>query len=127
MKRRVIAVGAVIGVGLLVALALAFFVSPYASSQPDGLSKVAVDKGFADQETDHATAGGPLAGYATKGVDDEKLSTGVAGVVGVAVTFAVGTALVFGMTALRRRSAPGEGTPASEPALAAGGEGFGGP
>ncbi len=32
--------------GLLVALALAFFVSPYASSSPDGLNKVAEDKGF---------------------------------------------------------------------------------
>lgn len=127
MRRRVIAVSAVIGVGLLVALALAFFVSPYASSQPDGLSKVAIDKGFADRESEHLTADSPLAGYSTKGVDDDKLSTGLAGVAGVAVTFAVGTALVFGMKALRRRSAHGDGTPACGPALAAGGDGIGGP
>ena len=58
--------------GLIVALGLAFFVSPLASSSPDGLNKVAIDKGFSDTQKDHALADGPLAGYGVKGVDDER-------------------------------------------------------
>ena len=44
---------AVVVGGLLVALGLAFFVSRFASSSPDGLNKVAIDQGFDD------TADGP--------------------------------------------------------------------
>jgi hypothetical protein len=79
--------------GLLVAVGLAFFVSPLASGDPDGLNKVAIDQGFADAETEHATAESPLAGYGVEGVGDEGLSTGVAGIVGVAVTF--GAAMIL--------------------------------
>jgi PDGLE domain len=78
-----------IGAGLVVALILAFFVSPQASSQPDGLNRVAIDEGFAGQEAPHGLEDSPVAGYGVEGVDDERLSTGLAGVVGVAVTFAV--------------------------------------
>ncbi len=81
--------GAFIAAGLIVALVLAFFVSPSASGDPDGLDKVAIDKGFADTETDHAFGDAPTAGYGVRGVDDDRLSTGLAGVIGVAVTFAV--------------------------------------
>ena len=35
--------------GLAVALAFAFFVSPLASSEPDGLERVAIDQGFEEQ------------------------------------------------------------------------------
>lgn len=79
--------------GLLVALGLAFFVSRFASGSPDGLNKVAIDQGFDATETEHATADGPFAGYAVKGVDDEGLSTGLAGVAGVALTFGIGVGL----------------------------------
>ncbi|HSD48277.1 MAG TPA: PDGLE domain-containing protein, partial [Actinomycetota bacterium] len=79
--------------GLIVALGLAFFVSPLASSSPDGLNKVAIDKGFSDTQKGHALDDGPLAGYAFKGVDDERVSTGIAGVIGVVVTF--GLAMVL--------------------------------
>jgi hypothetical protein len=94
--------------GLLVALGLAFFVSPYASGDPDGLNKVAIDQGFADAETEHATAESPLAGYGVEGVEDEGLSTGVAGIVGVAITF--GAAMIlFAIIRMGRK-------PADEPA-----------
>ncbi len=92
--------------GLLVALGLAFFVSPYASSSPDGLNKVAIDQGFADAETDHATADGPLAGYGVEGVDNDALSTGIAGIIGVAIVFGAGM-ILFGL--LRTRRPTGEG------------------
>ena len=49
--------------GLLVSLFLAFVVSPFASSSPDGLEKVAADKAIDRDEQDHDLADGPLADY----------------------------------------------------------------
>lgn len=86
--------------GLLVALALAGVVSFYASGSPDGLNRVAIDNRFDKGEKDHALADGPLAGYSTTGVDNERLSGGLAGVTGVTLTFLIGGALIL---AVRRR------------------------
>ena len=96
--------------GLAVAAALAFFVSPHASSEPDGLNRVAADEGFADQESNHALDDTPTAGYAVRGVDDDRLSTGLAGLIGVGVTFALagGLFLVVRHTGARRREGRGE-------------------
>ena len=82
------------------ALLLAGVVSFYASSHPDGLTKVSEDQGFADTETEHGAAGGPLAGYSTKDVGNARLSGGVAGVVGVLVVLAAGSGLAY---VIRRR------------------------
>ncbi|MGD9795514.1 MAG: PDGLE domain-containing protein [Acidimicrobiia bacterium] len=100
---RKMTIGVFLGVGLAVALALAFFVSPYASSSPDGLEKVAADKAIDTGVKDHTFADGPLADYAVDGVDNEKLSTGVAGIIGVTITFAIGTGLFFAIKAARKR------------------------
>ena len=121
MSRRAVAIGGVVGAGLVLALVLAFFVSPFASSQPDGLNKVAVDNGFADHQQSNAAAGGPLAGYSTHGVTNQRVSKGLAGVIGVVVTFALGSAIFFGMKAWRRRTGV---APGPAPAVA-GGEGPG--
>jgi hypothetical protein len=104
-RRRTLAIAGFVGLGLAVALVLAFFVSPFASSQPDGLEKVAGDKGFLAAAEDSTVAGSPLADYATQGIDDERLSTGVAGVIGVTATFAVGFGLFIVMKQLGRRGA----------------------
>lgn len=85
--------------GLLVALGLAFFVSPYASSAPDGLNKVAADTGLSASEQPNANADGPLAGYEVKGVSGNA-GTGLAGVIGVGVVLGVG---MIGFGLLRRR------------------------
>lgn len=98
--------------GLIVALGLAFLVSPYASSLPDGLEKVSIDKGFADTAKAHALGGGPLADYGVKGVENEKLSTGLSGVIGVVITFGVAM-ILFGALRVyraRRKPAPAGGT-----------------
>jgi cobalt/nickel transport protein len=87
--------------GLVVALLLALVVSGFASSSPDGLERVAEDKGFLETARDHAFSGGPLADYTVRGVGNERLSTGLSGVIGVLVTFAVGAG-VFAL--FRRRS-----------------------
>ena len=103
--------------GLLLALGLAFFVSRYASSSPDGLNKVAIDHGFADGETEHATADSPLAGYGVEGVDDDGLSTGLAGIAGVAVTFGIGL-LIFAV--FSRRGATSDDPEGSSPTVSSG-------
>lgn len=90
----------VIFAGLLIALLLAAVVSFYASSSPDGLEKVATDKGISQQAKDHQLNDSPLADYGVKGVDNSRLSTGLAGVAGVAITLALGTGLAL---AVRRR------------------------
>jgi cobalt/nickel transport protein len=79
--------------GLLVSLVLAGVVSFYASSQPDGLEKVADEIGFIETAKDPATAGSALADYGVVGVENERASVGVAGVIGVAATGAVATGL----------------------------------
>jgi cobalt/nickel transport system permease protein len=91
MKR--VTLGVFIGAGLAVALALAFFISPFASSQPDGLNKVAIDQGFDQSQRSSAVENSPTAGYAVKGLGDGPLSTGVAGLLGVTVTFSLGLGL----------------------------------
>ncbi|WP_270889758.1 PDGLE domain-containing protein [Pedococcus sp. 5OH_020] len=90
---------AVVVAGLLVALFLAGVVSFYASRHPDGLSYVAQKLGLASQHR-HPASGSPFAGYTTKGVSDRRLSSGVAGVVGVLLVASLGSALAL---FLRRR------------------------
>jgi hypothetical protein len=89
-------------VGLVVALFLAGVVSYYASSSPDGLNRVAIDKGIDKHEKDSSTKDSPLAGYSTKGVDNSRLSGGLAGVAGVGITLLIAGGLVY---VVRRRGA----------------------
>ncbi|MGY1682701.1 PDGLE domain-containing protein [Geodermatophilus sp. SYSU D01176] len=86
-------------VGLAVALAVAGVVSWYASASPDGLEWAAEQSGFLDTAEDSAAATSPLADYGVAGVDSERLSGGLAGVIGVLVTLA----LAGGLTLLLRR------------------------
>src|SRR5688500_6757496 len=90
---------------MAVALLLAFAVAPHASSSPDGLEKVAAENGIDTAVGDHALAGGPLADYTVGGVEDASISTGLAGIVGVAVTGALGAALFAALRVGRRRTA----------------------
>ena len=110
-------VWAFVALGLLVTLALAGVASYYASNAPDGLEKVAQDVGLGERARQSVTSGSPLAGYGVTGVDDARLSVGLAGIAGVVITglLAFGLFLWLG----RRRSAAdaAAGGPApSEPA-----------
>jgi cobalt/nickel transport protein len=93
-------------VGLLAALLIAGVASYYASSHPDGLTAVAQKTGFVDREKSSAASDGPFAGYETKGIADDRLSGGVAGVAGALLVMVVGGGL---FRLLRRR------TPSDEP------------
>jgi cobalt/nickel transport system permease protein len=92
--------GFVVG-GLVVALMLVFVVAPYASDEPDGLNKVARDKGFSRTERTHPLEDSPVASYSLKGVGG-RLSTGYAGAIGILACF--GLAFVS-MRVIRRRGA----------------------
>lgn len=86
-----------LGIGLLVALLVAGILSGFASGQPDGLERVSIDEGFDEAATDHALADSPLADYAVEGVEDGRLSTALAGIIGVAITLVVSAALFYGI------------------------------
>jgi cobalt/nickel transport protein len=88
-------------VGFAVSLFIAGFASYYASSSPDGLEKVAEDIGFIETAKENTNAETALADYGVKGVDNKRLSTGTAGVIGVLATAGVSTGLFL---VLRRRS-----------------------
>jgi hypothetical protein len=89
---------------LLVSLVLAGVVSYYASSSPDGLEKVADDKGINSKEKDHSLKDSPLGDYGVEGIDDARLSGGLAGVIGVGVVLLAGGGLFWVM----RRRGPAE-------------------
>jgi hypothetical protein len=90
---------AIVAVGLLVAFGITFF-SPLASSHPDGLEKVADDKGFLDKGE------GPdfeiIPDYTFPGVEDENLATILSGIIGVAIVAALGFGVGFALRLLVR-------------------------
>lgn len=98
---------------LIVSLVLAGIVSYYASGNPDGLEKVASDKGISANEEDHALKDSPLGDYGVKGIGDARLSGGLSGVIGVGVVLLVGGGLFWavrrrGSAAAVERDAPSE-------------------
>ncbi|WP_432145062.1 energy-coupling factor ABC transporter permease [Streptomyces sp. bgisy084] len=95
--------------GLAAALVCAGGLSYYASASPDGLEKVAQDHGIDRKTEDHAAKDSPLADYGVKDITDPRLSGGLAGVIGVGATLAVGTGVFVVLR--RRRSAATAGRP----------------
>ena len=88
-------------IGLLLALAVAI-ISPLASSAPDGLERVAEDKGFIETAKD-----GPynlIADYLFPGIGNEAAATILAGLVGTVIIFGLSYS-VARLLRLRRREA----------------------
>ena len=73
-------------IALVVCLAVAFL-SPLASSSPDGLEKVAEDHGFITLAQDPPFQ--LIADYVFPGIENEALATILAGIVGTIAIFAV--------------------------------------
>lgn len=88
--------------GLITALVLAGFVSYYASANPDGLEKVATDKGIDKEAKEHAAKDSPLADYGVKDVSNARLSGGLAGVIGVGATLVAGSGAFYVVSRRRR-------------------------
>lgn len=102
MSRRSLRVLTVIA--LAASLGLAMAASPFASSSPDGLERVAGEEGFLDQGRVHAVQeDAPISEYAFPGVSDPRVATGLAGFTGTLVVYALGLGVAAG---LRRRRGP---------------------
>lgn len=90
------------GVALALAVGLAAAISPFASSSPDGLERVAQEKGFLDRGAPAPIQeDAPLPDYAFPGVKNERVATGLAGFVGTLGVFALGYALAAALRPLR--------------------------
>ena len=87
--------------GFIASLFLAGVVSFYASSHPDGLEKVAGDIGFIETAKENTNSDVILSDYGFKGIDNPRLSTGAAGVIGVIATGAISTGFFL---LIRRKS-----------------------
>ncbi len=74
--------------GLMAAIFLAMVLSPFASRLPDGLERVAEDKGFSEKEVEPFIPS-LIPDYAWPGLKSEKLATSAAGVTGTLIVFAI--------------------------------------
>ncbi|MEZ5299016.1 MAG: PDGLE domain-containing protein, partial [Ilumatobacteraceae bacterium] len=91
--------------GVLVAVFFAVVVSQFAASDPDGLEKVAEDKGFIASAQDHDLGDSVFADYATRGIDNAELSLAIAGITGVVLTLVVAGGIAGATRQLRRHPA----------------------
>ena len=88
---------ALLAVGLGIALGVAFL-SPLASSDPDGLERVAEDEEFLEEAKDAPYQ--VIPDYLFPGVEDESVATILSGVLGVLIV----AALTLGIAFLLRRT-----------------------
>ena len=87
MKRRL---DGFIWIGLGVSLLLALFLSPFASSSPDGLAKVAETKGFSEKgEGWKVWKYAPFSEYTIPWIKNEKVSTAFSGLIGTLAIFSI--------------------------------------
>ena len=84
-----------IQVGIVTSIFVAAVVSFYASSNPDGLEYVAEQVGFLNTAKDSAVAGSPFADYSIIGINNERISVAIAGVLGVGLTALISFGLFF--------------------------------
>jgi len=90
----------IVQVGLVASIFVAAIVSFYASGHPDGLEFVAEQVGFLNTAKDSALATSPFADYAFVGLENERISVAIAGILGVLLTAAIS----FGLfTFLKRK------------------------
>jgi cobalt/nickel transport protein len=82
-------------IGLIIAGLVAFFLSPLASTLPDGLEKVAHDCGFIAKGELSSILKSPIPDYAFPGLKNEKLAVSVSGFLGTVIIFVAGFSLAF--------------------------------
>jgi cobalt/nickel transport protein len=77
-------------IGIIIAVILAFLFSPFASPSPDGLERVAENKGFLEKGEEEPSLASPIPDYVFPGLSNEKLATSIAGVSGTLLMFGIG-------------------------------------
>ena len=94
--------------GLLLSLVLGIIISPFASPHPDGLEWVAEENGFLEKsEGDPAWKASLIPDYAIPGVSSEILATGIAGLAGTFLVFAVGWGIAALISQRKRETEEG--------------------
>jgi len=88
MKKIIIA-------GFLAAIIIAVFISPFASKHPDGLEKVAEDKGFLQKSEGKTLFSAPVPDYTMPGIKHETIAGSIAGATGVILVFALAYGIGF--------------------------------
>jgi ABC-type Fe3+ transport system permease subunit len=86
--------------GIAIAVLVVVLLAPLASTDPDGLERVAEDQGFIGQATNLVS--GLLGDYAIPGIGNETLSTILSGLLGIALV--VGVLFLLGRLVARRRT-----------------------
>ncbi len=85
--------------GLIIAIFLALFLSPFASWYPDGLEKVAEEGKVIEKIEVKPVIPSPVPDYAWPGIKNERIATSIAGVVGTIIVFCMG----YGIAILLKR------------------------
>jgi hypothetical protein len=99
----------VVGIGIAVLITL---FSPFASSEPDGLEKVAENEGFVKEAQDAPYE--VIADYALPWVDNEDVGTVLGGIIGVLIVAAVtliAAAVLWRLRGAQRSTSSGGGGP----------------
>ena len=84
--------------GLAITVFMACVLSIFASRAPDGLDRVSEDQGFASKAEGKEVIHSPLPDYAMPGIEDGRLATALAGLVGVLIILGV----TYGWTRILR-------------------------
>ncbi|MBI5637880.1 MAG: PDGLE domain-containing protein [Nitrospinae bacterium] len=86
--------------GLAAAIALALFISPFASSSPDGLEKVAEDKGFLEKGGQPVWTHAVMPDYQLPSMG--KKSGLLAGIAGTLLAFGAGIGIALVMVKMKK-------------------------
>jgi len=104
MKKRL---NGFIWISLGISLLLVLFLSPFASTSPDGLEKVAETRGFSERgENRTFWKYPPLPDYAIPWIKSEKVSKAVSGLIGTLAIFFI----VLGVGRLFKKTKPPSST-----------------
>ncbi len=100
----------VIAVGLGLAIVVALF-SPWASSSPDGLERVAEDEAFIEEAKDNGYE--IIPDYTFPGVENEKVATILSGLIGIGIVAGLCFGLSYVMKSTSKKSSSGPSSPGS--------------
>lgn len=88
----------VIGYGMIISIGLVLFVSPFASSWPDGLEKISQKLGFDIAGSNKAIIPSPISDYGFPGIGSTAISTIIAGIIGTLLAFLLSYLLSSALT-----------------------------
>ncbi|HQJ52896.1 MAG TPA: PDGLE domain-containing protein [Anaerolineae bacterium] len=92
--------------GVCLACAIALGLAPFASESPDGLETVAKGAGFAERFEAPPTVASPMPDYTVPAVQNERIGTGLAGLIGALATAAIVAAVGWLLAGRRPPGSP---------------------